>query len=166
MSLEKDCPIFPAVLLPTIELILFKHVKQDKTILKIGLVDYIFDNCKSLQSNSYVIVGQKKKLKQNNGSNVSQTTAGHIYSHMMIAFRPKRTLNSKKYGVDLINYTHATNAAIHSSTKVDGNAPTCYLGTRYISRKHMKVLHLICVECRDETNYPNDIHCSCISVFC
>ncbi|KAI0226736.1 WD repeat-containing protein 82 [Lamellibrachia satsuma] len=32
---------------------------------------------------------------------------------------PKRTLNSKKYGVDLINYTHATNTAIHSSTKVD-----------------------------------------------
>lgn len=32
---------------------------------------------------------------------------------------PKRTLNSKKYGVDLIHYTHATNTAIHSSTKVD-----------------------------------------------
>jgi len=35
--------------------------------------------------------------------------------------RPKRTLNSKKYGVDLIRYTHAANTAIHSSTKVDGN---------------------------------------------
>ncbi|XP_050028038.2 WD repeat-containing protein 82 isoform X1 [Dermacentor andersoni] len=33
--------------------------------------------------------------------------------------RHKRTLNSKKYGVDLIHYTHATNTAIHSSTKVD-----------------------------------------------
>ncbi|ESO99288.1 hypothetical protein LOTGIDRAFT_231033 [Lottia gigantea] len=32
---------------------------------------------------------------------------------------PKRTLNSKKYGVDLIRYTHAVNAALHSSTKVD-----------------------------------------------
>lgn len=31
----------------------------------------------------------------------------------------KRTLHSKKYGVDLIRYTHATNTAIHSSTKVD-----------------------------------------------
>uniref|UniRef100_A0A131XGF5 Putative histone H3 lys4 methyltransferase complex and rna cleavage factor ii complex n=1 Tax=Hyalomma excavatum TaxID=257692 RepID=A0A131XGF5_9ACAR len=31
----------------------------------------------------------------------------------------KRTLNSKKYGVDLIHYTHAANTAIHSSTKVD-----------------------------------------------
>ena len=35
-------------------------------------------------------------------------------------FRPKRSLNSKKYGVDLIHYTHASNTAIHSSTKVDG----------------------------------------------
>ncbi|XP_076344337.1 WD repeat-containing protein 82-like isoform X1 [Tachypleus tridentatus] len=31
----------------------------------------------------------------------------------------KKTLNSKKYGVDLIHYTHAANTAVHSSTKVD-----------------------------------------------
>ncbi|KAI0986000.1 hypothetical protein GJ496_000869 [Pomphorhynchus laevis] len=31
----------------------------------------------------------------------------------------KKALNSKKYGVDLINYTHAANTAIHASTKVD-----------------------------------------------
>ncbi|XP_013780980.1 WD repeat-containing protein 82-like [Limulus polyphemus] len=31
----------------------------------------------------------------------------------------KKTLNSKKYGVDLIHYTHAPNTAVHSSTKVD-----------------------------------------------
>ncbi|EDW36894.1 GL25937 [Drosophila persimilis] len=30
-----------------------------------------------------------------------------------------RTVNSKKYGVDLIHFTHANNTAIHSSTKVD-----------------------------------------------
>lgn len=30
-----------------------------------------------------------------------------------------RTINSKKYGVDLIHFTHAKNSAIHSSTKVD-----------------------------------------------
>lgn len=30
-----------------------------------------------------------------------------------------RTVNSKKYGVDLIHFTHSTNTAIHSSTKVD-----------------------------------------------
>lgn len=31
----------------------------------------------------------------------------------------KRALNSKKYGVDLIKYTHASSTAIHASTKVD-----------------------------------------------
>lgn len=30
-----------------------------------------------------------------------------------------RTVNSKKYGVDLIHFTHAKNTAVHSSTKVD-----------------------------------------------
>lgn len=30
-----------------------------------------------------------------------------------------RTVNSKKYGVDLIHFTHSQNTAIHSSTKVD-----------------------------------------------
>lgn len=34
--------------------------------------------------------------------------------------RAKKTLNSKKYGVDLIRFTHATNTVIHSSTKIDG----------------------------------------------
>ena len=31
----------------------------------------------------------------------------------------KKSLNSKKYGVDLVHYTHAANTAIHSSNKVD-----------------------------------------------
>ena len=39
----------------------------------------------------------------------------------IVFYSPKRSLNSKKYGVDLIHYTHATNTAVHSSTKVDGN---------------------------------------------
>ncbi|BHF67076.1 WD repeat-containing protein 82 [Sparganum proliferum] len=32
---------------------------------------------------------------------------------------PKRTLNSKKYGVNLIQFTHSPTTAIHASTKVD-----------------------------------------------
>lgn len=34
--------------------------------------------------------------------------------------RSKRALNSKKYGVDHIHFTHAKNSAIYSSTKMDG----------------------------------------------
>lgn len=33
--------------------------------------------------------------------------------------KPRRTLYSKKYGVALIQYTHASNTVIHTSTKVD-----------------------------------------------
>ncbi|NXW66247.1 WDR82 protein, partial [Eurystomus gularis] len=33
--------------------------------------------------------------------------------------RPKRTLYSKKYGVDLIRYTHAANTVVYSSNKID-----------------------------------------------
>jgi len=31
----------------------------------------------------------------------------------------KRQVNSKKYGVDLIHFTHGANSAVHTSTKVD-----------------------------------------------
>uniref|UniRef100_A0A8C9ZSH2 Twinfilin n=1 Tax=Sander lucioperca TaxID=283035 RepID=A0A8C9ZSH2_SANLU len=33
--------------------------------------------------------------------------------------KPKRTLYSKKYGVDLIRYTHAANTVVYSSNKID-----------------------------------------------
>lgn len=36
------------------------------------------------------------------------------------SYRPKRTLYSKKYGVDLIRYTHAANTVVYSSNKIDG----------------------------------------------
>lgn len=42
-------------------------------------------------------------------------------------------LNSKKYGVDLIHFTHEQNAAIHSSTKVDDKI-------RYLNLTHNKYL--------------------------
>ncbi len=35
-------------------------------------------------------------------------------------YRTKRTLFSKKYGVDLIHFIHGTEQVLHGSTKVDG----------------------------------------------
>ena len=35
-------------------------------------------------------------------------------------YRPKRTLYSKKYGCDLLQYTHAPNTIVYSSNKQDG----------------------------------------------
>ena len=40
--------------------------------------------------------------------------------------RPRRTLYSKKYGVAQIQYTHATNTVIHTSTKIDGKLKACF----------------------------------------
>lgn len=41
-----------------------------------------------------------------------------FFLHFLV--RPKRTLYSKKYGVDLIRYTHAANTVVYSSNKIDG----------------------------------------------
>ena len=43
---------------------------------------------------------------------------------MGFVYSQKRTVNSKKYGVDLVHFTHAKNTAIHASTKVDGKPIT------------------------------------------
>lgn len=45
----------------------------------------------------------------------------------LIDGRPKRTLYSKKYGVDLIRYTHAANTVVYSSNKIDGMLMHDYL---------------------------------------
>ncbi|XP_074644146.1 WD repeat-containing protein 82-like [Tubulanus polymorphus] len=67
---------------------------------------------------------------------------------------PKRTLNSKKYGVDLIQYTHATNAAIHSSTKVDDTIRYLSLhDNKYIRYfpGHTKKVVTLCMSPVDDT---------------
>ena len=40
--------------------------------------------------------------------------------------RPKRTLYSKKYGCDLLQYTHAPNTIVYSSNKLDGKLRQVY----------------------------------------
>jgi COMPASS component SWD2 len=47
--------------------------------------------------------------------------------------KPKRTLYSKKYGCDLIRYTHAPNAILHASNKTDDTV-------RYLSLHDNKYL--------------------------
>ncbi|RXM94413.1 WD repeat-containing protein 82 [Acipenser ruthenus] len=52
----------------------------------------------------------------------------------MHAVVPKRTLYSKKYGVDLIRYTHAANTVVYSSNKVDA-APRKVTAAREVGMK-------------------------------
>lgn len=66
----------------------------------------------------------------------------------------KRTLNSKKYGVDLIHFTHAPNTVIHSSTKVDDTIRYLSLHdnkyVRYFQGHTAKVVTL-CMSPSDDT---------------
>ncbi|GFR33543.1 WD repeat-containing protein 82 [Trichonephila clavipes] len=66
----------------------------------------------------------------------------------------KRTLQSKKYGVDLIRYTHAPNTAIHSSTKVDDTLRYLSLhDNKYIRyyQGHTKKVVSLCMSPVDDT---------------
>ncbi|XP_075677665.1 WD repeat domain 82 [Dermatophagoides pteronyssinus] len=66
----------------------------------------------------------------------------------------KRTLNSKKYGVDLIHYTHAPNTAIHSSNKVDDTIRYLSLhDNKYIRyfHGHTKKVVTLCMSPIDDT---------------
>ena len=65
------------------------------------------------------LILKRKVSKQQNMQNYP-ANKGLKNSLFLSIFSPKRTLNSKKYGVDLIRYTHAVNTALHSSTKIDG----------------------------------------------
>ncbi|XP_054709980.1 WD repeat-containing protein 82-like [Uloborus diversus] len=66
----------------------------------------------------------------------------------------KRTLHSKKYGVDLIRYTHAANTAVHSSTKIDDTIRYLSLhDNKYIRyyQAHQKKVTSLCMSPVDDT---------------
>lgn len=67
---------------------------------------------------------------------------------------PKRTLNSKKYGCDLIRYTHANNTVIHGSTKIDDTIRYLSLhDNKYIRyfQGHSKKVVTLCMSPVDDT---------------
>ena len=66
----------------------------------------------------------------------------------------RRSVNSKKYGVDLIHYTHAANTAIHSSNKVDDTIRYLSLhDNKYIRYfpGHTKKVVTLCMSPVDDT---------------
>jgi len=66
----------------------------------------------------------------------------------------KRTLNSKKYGVDLIHFTHAKNTAIHASTKIDDTIRYLSLHDNKYLRYfpgHMKKVTTLCMSPTDDS---------------
>lgn len=66
----------------------------------------------------------------------------------------KRTLQSKKYGVDLIHHTHASNTAIHTSNKVDDTIRYLSLhDNKYLRyfHGHTKKVVTLCMSPADDT---------------
>ncbi|XP_064399132.1 WD repeat-containing protein 82-like [Halichondria panicea] len=55
----------------------------------------------------------------NGDSMITSSNDDSIVIYCCLEGRPKRTLYSKKYGCDLLQYTHAPNTIIYSSNKVD-----------------------------------------------
>uniref|UniRef100_A0A8C4QAR1 WD repeat domain 82 n=1 Tax=Eptatretus burgeri TaxID=7764 RepID=A0A8C4QAR1_EPTBU len=68
--------------------------------------------------------------------------------------KPKRTLYSKKYGVDLIRYTHAANTVVYSSNKIDDTIRYLSLhDNKYIRYfpGHTKKVVALCMSPVDDT---------------
>ncbi|XP_069792699.1 WD repeat-containing protein 82 isoform X2 [Narcine bancroftii] len=68
--------------------------------------------------------------------------------------KPKRTLYSKKYGVDLIRYTHAANTVVYSSNKIDDTIRYLSLhDNKYIRyfHGHSKRVVALCMSPVDDT---------------
>lgn len=58
-------------------------------------------------------------FSSNGESMISSSLDDSIVLYCCLEGRPRRTLYSKKYGCDLLQYTHAPNAIIYSSNKID-----------------------------------------------
>ncbi|RTG88279.1 COMPASS component SWD2, partial [Schistosoma bovis] len=78
----------------------------------------------------------------------------HVYHVLIFDHRPKRTLNSKKYGVNLIQFTHSPTTAIHASTKIDDTIRYLSLhDNKYIRyfQSHTKRVVSLCMSPIDDT---------------
>ena len=84
----------------------------------------------SLKETVWTMTVQHAHLKETKKLVYSGSSCDQIFC----PFRPKRTLYSKKYGVDLIRYTHGdTQTVVYSSNKLDGNnsvLPTVSCGSK------------------------------------
>lgn len=85
---------------------------------------------------------------------ISSSDDDSIVIYDCVAGNPKRTLNSKKYGVDLIQLTHSNDTAVHASTKVDDTIRYLSLhDNKYIRYfpGHSKKVTTLCMSPVDDT---------------
>lgn len=121
-------------------------MKLTDTVVKNFLVAKVFrENTDRINSLDYSANGETL---------ISSSDDDSIIIYDCQSGTPKRTLNSKKYGVDLIRYTHAANTAIHSSTKVDDTIRYLSLhDNKYIRyfQGHSKKVVTLCMSPVDDT---------------
>uniref|UniRef100_A0A915PHZ7 Anaphase-promoting complex subunit 4-like WD40 domain-containing protein n=1 Tax=Setaria digitata TaxID=48799 RepID=A0A915PHZ7_9BILA len=65
---------------------------------------------------------------------ISSSDDDSIIMYDCISGQKSRSVNSKKYGVDLIQFAHNTSNAIHCSTKVDGKFGLTVVDVEYVIR--------------------------------
>jgi len=85
---------------------------------------------------------------------ISSSNDDSIVIYDCVQGNPKRTLNSKKYGVDLIQLTHNNDTAVHASTKVDDTIRYLSLhDNKYIRYfpGHSKKVTTLCMSPVDDT---------------
>uniref|UniRef100_A0A915EXN0 WD repeat containing protein 82 n=1 Tax=Echinococcus canadensis TaxID=519352 RepID=A0A915EXN0_9CEST len=108
-------------------------------------VKYFKENCDKINSLSYTDNGE---------AIISSSDDDQMIMYDCNSGTPKRTINSKKYGVNLIQFTHSPTTAIHASTKIDDTIRYLSLhDNKYIRyfQSHVKRVVSLCMSPIDDT---------------
>ncbi|CAH8563302.1 unnamed protein product [Schistosoma turkestanicum] len=117
----------------------------DSTIRTFKPVKYFKENSDRINSLSY---------SSNGETLISSSDDDQMVTYDCSSGTPKRTLNSKKYGVNLIQFTHSPTTAIHASTKIDDTIRYLSLhDNKYIRyfQSHTKRVVSLCMSPIDDT---------------
>ncbi|KAF8571602.1 hypothetical protein P879_00912 [Paragonimus westermani] len=126
----------------------------DATIKTFKPVKYFKENFDRINSLSY---------SSNGETLISSSDDDQMVMYDCTTGTPKRTLNSKKYGVNLIQFTHSPTTAIHASTKIDDTIRYLSLhDNKYIRyfQSHSKKVVSLCMSPIDDTFLSGAMDCT------
>ncbi|TGZ57037.1 hypothetical protein CRM22_010032 [Opisthorchis felineus] len=126
----------------------------DATIRTFKPVKYFKENSDRINSLSY---------SSNGETLISSSDDDQMVIYDCTSGTPKRTLNSKKYGVNLIQFTHSPTTAVHASTKIDDTIRYLSLhDNKYIRyfQSHTKKVVSLCMSPIDDTFLSGAMDCT------